>query len=344
VFSKLIGNAPVRHALRRLIEKDRVPNSLLMSGLEGVGKRQFALELIRTIICSERAEDGSCGVCSTCKRISSFEMPAADDKDAYKRIVFSDHPDVGSVIPYNRSILVDSIRHLEAEANFRPYEASARFFIIDDAEKMNDAASNALLKTLEEPPPTTHIILITSQPDALLPTIRSRCQTIRFGSVPEEEIERFLLEERAFGRDEALVSARMSRGSVGRAVSMDLKRFADLRSRMVEAVRHAIAAGDRVALLRISEEMTDARNKDTFEESLDVLESLLRDIWKLSVTADEHGIENVDLAKDLASCASERTRKVVPEWIEAIEKMRLDLVVNINRRIATDALFSRMAA
>src|SRR5260370_38093215 len=85
--------------------------------------------------------------------------------------------------PYKNIIRVKVMRELEPEANFRPFEGAARIFIVEDADTMNDQAANALLKTLEEPPPTSHLILTTSNPTALLPTIRSRCQSIRFAPI-----------------------------------------------------------------------------------------------------------------------------------------------------------------
>src|SRR2546421_9743273 len=175
--------------LRRLIAADRVPRSFLFAGDDGVGKRQFALELAKAFVCKEPVGGEACDACAACRRAGVFAFPKADDKDAHKKVILSEYPDIGTVIPYNRNILVDAIRDLEREANFLPFEGSARLFVIDEADKMNDAATNALLKTLEEPPPTTYLFLITSRPDSLLPTIRSRCQTLRFAPVETAEIE-----------------------------------------------------------------------------------------------------------------------------------------------------------
>jgi DNA polymerase-3 subunit delta' len=345
MFKKLAGNENVKQSLRRLLAKGRVPNSLLLAGDEGVGKRQFAIELAKAFICAEPVDGEACDVCAPCRRTDIFAFPKPDDKDAHKRIVFSDHPDVGMVIPYNRNILVDAIRHLESEANFRPYEAPARFFIIDDAEKMNDAASNALLKTLEEPPPQTHIFLITSRLDSLLATIRSRCQTLRFAPVATEEIEKFLVEDRGYTHHEARLAARLSQGSVGRAVSIKVEKFRVQRERMVAVITHVIETGDRTALLRVAEEMNDAKNKEAFEVNLDILQSLIHDVWTLKIGGGEGRVVNTDLSdklKRLAEAASDPTG--MPDWLAAIDTMRENLVVNINRKIAADALFMEMAA
>ena len=342
MFKNLIGNAQVKQMLGRLLGSGRVSNSLLFAGDEGVGKRQFALELAKAFICKEPVDFQACRACPACRRADEFTLPTSDKGDDYERVFFSKHPDIGMVIPFKRNVRINAIRDLEREANFRPYEAQARFFIIDDAEKMNDAAANALLKTLEEPPPTTYIFLITSRPDSLLPTIRSRCQTIRFAPVGAPEIERFLIDVRAFTHDEARLAARLARGSIGRAVSINVGQFRDQRERMLGVVRSVIETSDRAALLRVSEEMNDAKNKDRFEENIDILESLIHDVWTLAVSGDAARVANTDLAVDLTHLAANADRLDLPIWLAEIETMRQNFAVNINRKIAADSLFMTM--
>ena len=343
MFSKLVGNENVKQTLKRLIAKGRVPNSLLLAGDEGVGKRQFAIELAKAFVCTDPVEGEGCSVCPACRRAEVFTFPKPDDKDAHKRVIFSDHPDVGTVIAYNRFILVDAIRHLESEANFRPYEANARFFIVDDAHKMNEAASNALLKTLEEPPSTSHIFLITSRADSLLATIRSRCQVLRFAPVEAVEIETFLIEQRAYTHDEARLAARLSRGSIGIAVSINVEKFRIRREKMLRVVSTAIESRDLAVLLRIAEEMNDAKNKELFEENLDTLQSLIHDVWTISVSKETHRIVNTDLEDDLRRLAEHVGTSDLPAWLTSIDTLRDNLIVNINRKVAADALFVSMA-
>lgn len=345
MFKTLIGNDLVKHTLKLLIQNGRVPNSLLFAGDEGIGKREFALELARNFLCTDDEVDGACGNCPACRRIGSFVFPGPSARgEDYDVVFFSEHPDVGTVIPFNRNLRVGAIRELEREANFRPYEGAARFFIVDDADKMNDSASNALLKILEEPPPTTYIFLITSRPESLLPTIRSRCQTLRFAPVAVDDIERYLIEERAFSPDEARLASRLSRGSIGRAVSIDISGFRIHRERMLAVLRNAIETGDRSALMRISDEMNDAKNKDNFEENLDTLESLIHDVWSLRASDDAARVTNADLADDLKRLAAEAGSTDLTGWLSDIETIRQNLIVNINRKVATAALFARMAS
>ncbi len=343
MFSRLVGNANVKQTLQRLTAKGRMPNSMLLSGDEGVGKRQFAIEIAKSFVCTDPTGGEACEVCAACRRAEKFTFPKDDDKDDHERVVFSDHPDVGMVIPYNRNILIKAIRHLESEANYRPYEAEARIFIIDEADKMADPAANALLKTLEEPSATTYIFLVTSRPDKLLPTIRSRCQSLRFAPVRAEKIEEFLINERAFTHDEARLAARLSRGSIGRAVSINVEEFRKRREKMMGVVSNAIENGGVAALLRTAEEMNDVKDKSSFEENLNVLQSIIHDVWTLSVTGEDARLVNTDFADDIGRLARNAGRADLVGWMRSIDDVREDLKININRKIAADALFVSMA-
>jgi len=313
---------------------------MLFTGTEGVGKKQFALELARAQVCREKT---ACGECSACRRAGVFAFPKPDDKDDHEKVIFSSHADVGMVIPYRRNIPVDAIRDLESAANFRPFEAPARFFIIENAEKMNAAASNALLKTLEEPPTTTYIVLITSRPDALLQTIRSRCQTIHFAPVEPEKIEQHLTDTKGAASDDAELIAKLSGGSVAKALAFDLAAFMGQRDLMLGVLGNALTHTDRAALLQASEALNDAKNKDAYEPNLDILETLVRDLWLINL-GGETEIVNADILNQLSPLAARVDQKTLASWLNEIELLRQSFLVNINRKIATDALFIEMAA
>jgi DNA polymerase-3 subunit delta' len=232
---------------------------------------------------------------------------------------------------------------LEREANFRPFEANARVFIVDDADKMTEGASNALLKTLEEPPSTSHIILVTSRPDKLLPTIRSRCQTIRFGPAAFEEIEKHLIDAGGFSAEDAPLAARVSAGSIGRALEIVPASYRTQRSAML-AVLEAAIAGNKRDLLAASEEMNDAKSKDEYEEKLAILEALVHDVWLLANGSDKSAILNLEIGAELSKLARSASPPVLANWIKEIETVYENFIVNINRRVATDALFVEMSA
>jgi DNA polymerase-3 subunit delta' len=236
------------------------------------------------------------------------------------------------------------MRLIEREANYRPYEGKARVFLIEDADKLNDPSANALLKVLEEPPHTSHIILLTSRPDMLLPTIRSRCQMIRFSPLSPEEIESHLVKNKIATAAEARIRARVARGSLGRAVAQDFDEFGEQRAAMLRVLQALSADKDRIQLLRSAEELNEAKYKDEYESRLDVLETLIRDAWILALQTPDESIVNQDLLPQLKKISAGLDTRRPAGWISQIEEMREQLIVNINRKAATDALFLTMAA
>lgn len=329
-----------------MLAADRVPHSLLLAGAEGIGKKRFALEIAKAFVCQNLQNSEACDECAACRRADAFNFPKPDARDDFEKVIFSEHSDVGMIVPYKNSILINAVRELETEANFRPYEAKARFFIIDDAEKLNSAkdnAANALLKTLEEPPATSYIFLISSRPDMLLPTIRSRCQTIRFAPVDEREIKKFLLGVKKHSSDDAALLAKLSGGSIGRALEIDLNTYREGRETMIKVLESLLISEDRSVLLKTAEEVNDAKNKDNYNSFLGILETLIHDIWNLSLGANEESIVNADIKTYLKKLAANAESKRLASWLTEIEKMRANFNVNINRKIATDALFLQMA-
>jgi DNA polymerase-3 subunit delta' len=152
-FKSLIGNDRNKRILKRIAERHRFGATYLFTGPEGIGKRQFALTFAKAANCAELGDD-SCDKCPSCHRIDE-----------------GTHSDVVTVRPDGNFIKIGQARDVAREIFFRPREGKQRFFIIDDAERLREEAESALLKTLEEPPPTSTIVLVTSRPSSLLPTV-----------------------------------------------------------------------------------------------------------------------------------------------------------------------------
>jgi len=344
MFDQITGNERVKSLLKRMLEEQRVPGALLFSGEEGVGKKLFALELARALNCRNRIGVEACGVCKVCKRIGNINFPITDEVEDKRRIFWTDHPDVGLVQPPGRVFHVIQMRAIEREVNYHPFEGNARVFVIDDADKFNDQSANALLKTLEEPSRTSHLILITSRPAMLLPTIRSRCQQIRFSPLTNAEVESYLITNKLATAAAAKLRARCAAGSIGRALSDDLESYKERREAMIAVLKAVAVSGKRAILLRAAEVLADARYKDDYEANLELLETLIRDSLLVAVAADQEQIVNVDILPQLKEIAASTDAKRAINWIAQIEDLREQLLVNINRRPATDALFLAMAA
>lgn len=343
MFAELTGNERVKAALKRMLVTDRLPGAMLFTGEEGIGKRLFALEIARALNCRTPKDNEACGVCSSCTRIAKLNYPQREDAEEWTQIIWTDHPDVGLVVAPKRVLRVEQMRQIEKEANFRPFEGKARVFLIDEADKLNDASANALLKVLEEPPRTSHLILITARPAMLLPTILSRCQMIRFSPLTPAEIETHLTKNKLVDPKTARLRARAAGGSMGRALSGDLMTFTSQRKAMLKVLHALVVSDDRAQLLRSAEQLNEAQYKEEFEERLDVLETLIRDAWMLSLGVEPSKLVNEDLTPELQEISRKLDSSRAGDWILQIEDLREQLIVNVNRKITTDALFLVMA-
>lgn len=343
MFDELTGNSRVKAALKRMLVTDRLPGAMLFTGEEGIGKKRFALEVARALNCRTPKDQEACGVCSSCVRIAKLNYPQREDADEWTQIIWTNHPDIGLVVAPKRVLRVEQMRQIEKEANFRPFEGKARVFLIDEADKLNDNSANALLKVLEEPPRTSHLILITARPAMLLPTILSRCQMIRFSPLMPEEIEGHLVKNNLADKKTARLRARTAGGSLGRAVAGDLVTFTSQRKAMLKVLNALVLSEDRAQLLRSAEQLNEAQYREEFEERLDVLETLIRDAWMLSLGVEPSQLVNEDLLSELREVSQKMDPGRAGEWILQIEYLREQLVVNVNRKITTDALFLVMA-
>jgi DNA polymerase-3 subunit delta' len=345
MFDRIVGNQRAREVLRRMLAQGRVPGALLFAGEESVGKRLFAVELAKALNCLRPRGVEACDECPACKRIPKFQPPpSSDDKERGKHIAWSEHQDVGLVRREKSVITVDQAREVERESNYRPREGRARVFIVEEADAMNDQASNALLKTLEEVAPTSHLVLVTSRPASLLTTIRSRCQTIRFAPLAPKEIEEHLVRSRLRAGEDARLVSQLARGRLGAALDFDLEAYRARRD-VTADVLDSLASDppDRARLLRAAEEFSDPKRKDDYAAHLDALSTLLRDAWLLSVDPRAE-IVNEDLRERLARAARRLDNARAVRWLSLVEELRARLAVNVNRRVATDALLLSMAA
>ncbi len=187
--------------LRGIIRRDRIPNGLLFWGPYGVGKRMTAFEFAKAVNCRESADD-ACDECLSCRKANH-----------------GNHADIKRIKPVSKTriITVDKIEEVIETTMFRPVEGGRRIFLIEDADRINEQAQNHFLKTLEEPPSQSVFVLITERPRQLLPTIRSRCQAIRFGVLQMDTVADMIKRDHGCSDDQAYAIAALAQGSVSRA-------------------------------------------------------------------------------------------------------------------------------
>lgn len=261
-FARIVGQGGAVTLLQRAIAQDRVPHALLFTGPRGVGRFLTAVTVAKALNC---LGGEACDHCPPCRKIE-------------KGI----HPDVHVVTPDGATIKIDQVRALFRETTLKPYEGRRTVCIVDQAETMTEQGQNALLKTLEEPPGASVLILIAPQASALLPTVVSRCREVRFHPLPEGLIAAKLREE---GWDEAEAHwiASMAGGSLGRAQELRDASLHEVRGLVVETFSQL--SGTTSALLDLAERV--AKDRETLPLYLESLLAWCRDLVILTVTDRE---------------------------------------------------------
>lgn len=318
-MGELIGNERIAGLLHRTAEERKPAHAYLFNGPEGVGKKRFAIQFACLLNCPERGEDAD-HHCPVCRRITE-----------------SKHPDVLIESPERGNIRIERIRSLQAFFKYAPVEAAYRVAIIDDAHCMNRAAQNALLKTLEEPPPNRILILVTGRPSSLLSTVRSRCRKAPFGPIDTDPLGELLRERLGITREKAAALAAMSGGSVSRALEMEASNFAALRDLMVSALSEPGGTGLK-GLLELSVKIS--RDRDTLRQAIDIASAWIRDLIVTQVAPATSEIINRDLLDRISSGAQHhdpgKLMSVYGELARASELVEAD--INVNRTLITDVL------
>ncbi|HWP41812.1 MAG TPA: DNA polymerase III subunit delta' [Blastocatellia bacterium] len=321
-FSSLVGNERIKKLLRRAVQENRIGQGLILAGPRGVGKYRFALALAQALNCERPSVGDACGECLSCRRIAAGE-----------------HSDVQTFSPDGQFIKIGQMRGMSRESQFRPFEGRRRVSIIDEAHRLREEAANSILKTLEEPPPSSLIVLITSRPYALIETIRSRCQMLSFAPLSAAELETYLKANFKRPPEEMRMLARLAQGSIGRALEIDLGEHRDKRAALIELIEAVWIKRDVVRLMNAAEFLGRKLDKDQFEAHMQVLLTLLADLFHLKLGAGADSLTNADIADRLASIARAVTLDQIMDWAEKIEELLQGLLRNINRHIALEGMF-----
>jgi DNA polymerase-3 subunit delta' len=263
LLSTVLGQPTALQTLRRALGSGRAHHAYLFDGPDGVGKERAAFGLAQALVCERRQAGNAdaCGECSACTRALPREgerRPAHPDVVVLERGLY-DAAAIGRRTPEAQDISIDQVRTLVlARAAFPPYEGRAKVFIVRRAEELNPSAANALLKTLEEPGARTHFVLLTASGDALLPTIRSRTQRVRFGTLTDE-VMRGLLLASGVEPERAAELSRLAGGSMATAKMLADPEASAQRQEFLARAMAAIDARDLGPGLELAE---DAKKVD----------------------------------------------------------------------------------
>lgn len=320
-WDRIIGQQRVKELLRRSIESGQVAHAYLFDGPEGVGKDALAIEFARALNCRKGGSEG-CGECDSCMKMETLHHPNVRIISALptgKGEKTGDDPlkgftddqmdalhaelSVKARDPYHRMavakasfIKVNSIREIRRQASLTASEPGTKIFLILNAEEMNAEASNALLKTLEEPPADTILLLTTSRRDQLLPTILSRCQVVRCESLGTDEIAAALEVRDGIGAQEARTVAALANGSYATARALVSEDLLERRGEVIQFVRVALGRS-RTALLKHVEAVVAGRERGEAEQWLRLLQAWIHEAIALRATGNGTQTADEDLKR-----------------------------------------------
>lgn len=333
MFPDFYGNASVAETLAALARQQRIPQTILLDGPEGIGKatlaRRFAAALLGG---GERIEKDDLNLPGNAEIVADREKWTAEKRNE-DPLLFSSHPDFVTFPPDGpmRQISIPQMRLLRERAQFKPLHGSRRVFLIDHIDRANEQAANSLLKTLEEPPEHLIVFMTAENPYDLLPTIRSRAVSFHLAPLSEEEMRAFATARQLDNAERRIAFAA---GSPGAAVSFDLETWDQRRGAMLSLLR--VGAGVAPFAEWAKHADTVAARRDKLDNYLNVLYVLLEDILLLA-NGDEK-IRNRDVIADLRKIAG----AVRFEWLRTAVKKVDDLYElvkrNIQKSIALDAL------
>jgi len=323
-MNRIVGHEHILAMLERSALKNTPAHTYLFTGCEGIGKKLVALRFIRRLNCPEGIEDEE-GKCRACRRITDMS-----------------HPDVRVVKPERGSIRIDQVRAIHNFFKFPPSETAWRICLIDDAHLLNRAAQNALLKTMEEPAASRILLLVTSKPHLLLPTVRSRCRRIRFGALSNESVIRILQESQNMTPQQAMVLASISGGSVREALRLNTPAFVELRGKLIGTlgIERVVAYTDVMAM-----SATISGDPGTARDAIGISISWLRDILAVQSLEETARVINQDSLPVLKGVAGRLApRQILAAYDELVKTLLLiDSEINVNRNLALDVMFLKLA-
>ena len=319
-FKDVLGHSKSIERLKRAIKTDKVFHSYLFWGNEGIGKKHVAFQFAKVLNCLQRGteKEDACDRCPSCKKIDH-------------RL----HPDVLLIEPEGQTLKVDQVRQMQRDLAYRPYEGERRVCILAAADRMAPNMSNTLLKTLEEPPLHTVIILLANNPKLLLPTILSRCQPVRFHPLPIPLVSNWLVEQKGLNEEEAHLLASLSEGSPGKAL--------EIQEEIRQVPREELLVswlGKKSFTFEKMEHWAESlpSQRENLLLILEVAKTLLRDL--IIVKSLRHGPKLIhsDLSPQMETLAAVWSISSLLKRMEILHQTTLAIRSNANTTLALEAM------
>ena len=323
-FGDIVGHKQIIEHLQKAISYGKVSHAYIFNGPEGSGKRMLADAFALALQC-EAGNGDPCMECHACKQALSMNHPD---------IIYIQHEKPNT-------ISVDEIRkQINHDVDIKPYSGKYKVYIVDEAEKMNPQAQNALLKTLEEPPAYAVILLLTTNAENFLPTILSRCITLNIKVVPDQEIKRYLMKVCQVPDYQADVCVAFAQGNVGKAIQLATNQdFNELKDSVLQLIK-------RISDIELYEMMEAIKQIGEYKlqitDYFDLLTIWYRDVLYFKATQDAHGLIFKDEVYDIKKQAGKSSYSGIETIIEALDKAKLRLNANVNFDLTMELLLLTM--
>ncbi|MCT4607014.1 MAG: DNA polymerase III subunit delta' [Marinisporobacter sp.] len=317
-FKDIIGQEKVIRYLKTSIRNKRIAHAYIFEGPKGIGKVDGAIVFAKAVQC-KNYEGAICNHCSSCLKVDT-----------------NNHPDIKIIEPEGKSIKNKQIEEFQQDLLRRPYESNKKIYIIKDANLMTDSAQNRLLKTLEEPPEYAIIILISMHANSFLPTIKSRCQILKFSPIGEKIIEELLKDRYKVSSKEAKVLAAFSDGILGKALRLkESEEFKNKREETIQVIEKLL---NKDALIVFDLVEFFQNNKEDIYEILDFMLFWFRDVLLLSQTGEDQFLINIDQEETLQRHMYAIGYNKIGNIISTIEKTKNDIKANVNFQLAIEMM------
>ncbi|MBE5889481.1 MAG: DNA polymerase III subunit delta' [Lachnospiraceae bacterium] len=309
-YQDIVGHLQIKEQLKSAVEADKVSHAYIFNGPKDSGKMMLAEAFAMALQCENNDPNG-CGECKSCKQAMHHNQPD---------IIYIQHekPNV---------ISVGEIREqLVGDMEIKPYSSKHKIYIVDEAEKMNPQAQNALLKTIEEPPHYGIIMLLTSNAEMLLQTIRSRCVRVDLRTVSNETVKKYLMEKHQIPDYQANVAAAFAQGNVGRAINLSTSQsFADEKNSVLSLVQ-------KVKDIKVSDMTEKIKEIETYKDDMDeyinLMEIWYRDVLYFKSTRQPKGVIFQDKLNEIQKQADMVEYAGIQKAFDALDTARIRLAAN----------------
>ncbi|MCC8168461.1 MAG: DNA polymerase III subunit delta' [Clostridiales bacterium] len=318
-YSDIIGHEQIKEHLINAVAADKVNHAYIFNGPEGSGKKMLAEAFAMALQC-EKGGPEPCLNCRSCRQAMN-----------------GNHPDIIYVTHEKpKTISVNDIREMNRNVQIKPYSSRYKVFLVDEAEKMNAQAQNALLKTIEEPPAYAVILLLTTKSDAMLPTILSRSITLNLKAVSNDAIREHLMKNYGVPDYKADTCVAFAQGNVGKAIRLaGSSDFSNLKDSVVDLMKR-IDGTDLYELESSADQMME--HKLDISDYFDLMMVWFRDVLYLKTTNDINGIVFKDEAHEIKKQASKHSYQGLEKILEALDKARIRCEANVSRKLVLELL------